>query len=440
MKRIFACLICVVLLFSAAPSVFAAGSASLSGPSVVRAGDTITLSFTAGGGIYGGSGVISYDSSQLTLQSYSQSIGGSWAVEFNGNNFVFYDNSMASPIISSATIFQAVFTVNSSLAAGTGISVTASGVTLSDGKQDTQIGSRTYSATIAPPLSGNCNLASLTVSNATISPAFSPSVTKYSVSVPYSVSSLAITATAEDANAKVSVNNPTLTAASTTNVTITVTAENGATKTYTISAKRAQDPNYVKSSNANLGSLSVEGYSLSPAFSADVTQYYIWLPYETETITIDSKAESGKASVAVSEYAELTPGEGTDIAVTVTAEDGTQLSYTITAFRAPAHEDVEAFLEKVAAPVPEPTEPPTEPATEPTTEPTTAPTTEPATQPPTEPAPQDASGNGSLLVVYILGGLLCAAVGAAAAILVMTLLAKKRKAADDAPAENTDSL
>ena len=30
----------------------------MSGPSVVRAGDTITLSFSAGGGIYGGSGSV----------------------------------------------------------------------------------------------------------------------------------------------------------------------------------------------------------------------------------------------------------------------------------------------------------------------------------------------------------------------------------------------
>ena len=123
-------LIVAVLLVSLAPAAFAAGSASMSGPAVVRAGDTITVSFVAGGGILGGSGSVSYDASKLTLKGYTQIIGGSWAVEFSGDNFVFYDNSMASPINGSTTIFTATFTVNAGLATGTAISVTASGVTL----------------------------------------------------------------------------------------------------------------------------------------------------------------------------------------------------------------------------------------------------------------------------------------------------------------------
>ena len=185
-------MIVFAFVFSMVPAAFAAGSASLTGPSVVRAGDTITLSFSAGGGIYGGSGSVSFDSSQLTLQGYSQSVGGSWAVEFNGNNFVFYDNSMASPINGSTVIFTATFTVNSGLTTGTGISVTASGVTLSDGEQDMNAGSPTYSATIAEPLSDNCDLASLAVNNATIYPDFSPNVTEYSASVPYEISDLSL--------------------------------------------------------------------------------------------------------------------------------------------------------------------------------------------------------------------------------------------------------
>ena len=97
---------------------YAAGSASLSGPGTVRAGDTITLNFSAGGGIHGGNGSISYDSSQLTLQGYSGALGAPWAVEFSGNNFVFYDNSMESPINGTQTIFTASFQVSSSVKPG----------------------------------------------------------------------------------------------------------------------------------------------------------------------------------------------------------------------------------------------------------------------------------------------------------------------------------
>ncbi len=409
MRKIVSCFVLISLIFCMAIGVSAAGSASMSGPSTVRAGDTITVTFYAGGGIYGGSGSVSYDSSVLTLQGYSATKGGTWAVEFNGNNFVFYDNSMKNPIEGSASIFKATFKVSSSVEPGTSISVTASGVTLSDGQSDFGVGSRTYSTTIAKPLSDNCTLSSMTVSGATISPAFSPSVTSYSASVPFTTSSISVSATAEDNAAKVSVSNPSLTPGATTNVRVTVTAENGATKTYTISVARAQDPNYVESNNNNLGSLSVEGYALSPAFSADVTQYYVWLPYETETVCISASAADGKAFSSVGTVDSMTPGVGTDIPVTVTAEDGSQKVYTVTVVRAPAHEDVEEYLIGVREPAP--TEPVTEPVTEPEQE------TEPETQPQIQPVPEEpVFGLGMLIAT----GIICAALGAAIVAIVYT--------------------
>lgn len=425
MKKLTILLVCVLLLVMLTPCVHAAGSAYMSGPNTVRAGDTITVSFVAGGGILGGSGAVSYDPAQLTLQGYSQSIGGSWAVEFNGNNFVFYDNNMNSPIEGSATIFTASFTVNADLEAGTNISVSATGVTLSDGAADTYVGTCTYSVQLAPPLSGNCQLGELTVSNATISPAFSPDVTQYAASVPFATSSLQISATAADSKATVDVGSTGLTPGGTTYISITVTAENGTTKEYTIQVTRAADPNYVKSSNADLKSLAVEGFVLSPAFAADVTQYYVWLPYEQSTIAVNAATADSKASVAVANVEELTPAQGTDIAVTVTAEDGSTKVYTLTAFRAPAHEDTDAFLngERQEEPV-EPTEPVTEPPTEAPTEPVTEPSTEPEPTVPSVPQePQDSTKP----VVLIVTGCICLVCGAGIGVLVCLLLGKKRK-------------
>ena len=387
MKKIFSLLLTIALLLAAVPSVFAAGNAGWNGPSEVRAGDTITLTFYAGGGIYGGSGTVSYDPNQLTLKGYTQSIGGSWALEWGGNSFIFYDNSMASPITGSSSIFQATFVVNANVPVGTQIKVSATGVTLSDGQQDSSIGTVSYSAAIAEPLSDNCNLATLTVTGATISPAFAPSVTSYTATVPFETANLGITATAEDDGATVTVSNPTLTPNATTSIQITVTAENGTKKVYTISVFRAQDPNYVPSSNADLKSLSVSGYSLSPAFSPDVTQYYVWLPYETDSVSISAAVADEKATLTIGNSTDLTPGARRDIAVTVTAEDETQKVYTVTVVRAPAHDQVEDYLSgRVVAPDPEPTTPPetqpdpqpeTQPApeaTEPSVTPTTAPT------------------------------------------------------------------
>ena len=430
LKKLLSLLLVLMLLVSAVPSVHAAGSASMTGPSTVRAGDTITVSFSAGGGILGGSGSVSFDSSQLTLQSYTQKIGGSWVVEFSGNNFVFYDNSMASPIDSKKVIFTATFKVNSGVAEGTAITVQAKGVTLSDGKQDMSAGSPSYKVTVAPPLSGNCNLASLSVSDGKLSPAFSAGQTEYSVSVPYSVSPLKVSAEAEHAGAEVSVGKTNLEAGETTKVKITVTAENGTTKTYTIKAFRAQDPNYVESDNANLKELTVTDYALSPAFSPEVTQYYVWVPYEVETVALSAEKDHKKAKLSTSEPDALLPGQGNDFTYTVTAENGDVQVYTVTVVRAPVHEDAAILLDRWKEPIEEPTEPPTEPETEPTTEPTTVPTTvpetEPETVPPTEaPVEEPVQEESSLLIMV---GILSALGGAAITAIVCVIIYKKKKA------------
>lgn len=412
MKRSLCLLLVVVMLVGLAPAVMAAGSAYMSGPDVVRAGDTIKVSFAAGGGIYGGSGTLSYDSSILTLQGCSAAIGGSWAVEFNGNKFVFYDNSMSSPI-NNSVIFTATFLVSASVAEGTKISVSASGVTLSDGDKDMPMGTVTYSTTIAKPLSTDCSLAAMTVSNAKISPAFSPDVLNYSASVPFTTSSLKVDAKAAHSGAKVKVENTALAAGNTTSVKVTVTAESGATKTYVIRVTRAQDPNYVPSDNADLKTLSVDGYTLSPVFAPEQTQYYVWLPYEAESVTVKATVADKKAKLEIGKLSELIPGQGNDVLVTVTAENGDKQVYTVTVVRAPAHDKVKDFLMGTPEPtqptVPE-TEPTEEPTVEPTTEPTVAPTTVPATQPATDPT-EPMTGTQTLGPVLTLPLLLAIAAG-----------------------------
>ena len=410
MKKFFAYTLIVLLLATQVPTVWAAGSASVKGPGTVRAGDTITVSFSAGGGIYGGSGTVSFDSSQLTLKKYSGSLSGSWKVEFNGNKFVFYDNDMSSPISGSKTIFKASFTVNKNLEPGTKISVSVGSIKVTDGSKDTGLGTKTYSATIAPPLSGNCKLASLTVSNANISPAFSTGTTSYTASVPFTTSSLKVSAKAEDPDAKVTIKNTKLTAGATTTVSITVKAPNGATKTYTIKVKRAQDPNYVPSSNAKLKQLSVKDFMLSPAFSQDVQQYYVWLPYEVDQISLEAAAEDKKAEVKIGKAENLEAGKATDIPVTVTAEDEkTRITYTVTAIRAPAPSDMAALLNPQTT---EPTEEPTEESTAPT---------EPAYT-----APIDIRTDTMMIIYLIGGGILCLAKGVALGIGIKILADKKK--------------
>ncbi len=394
---LLACFLLSVLTFPAQ----AAGSASLSGPNTVRAGDTIQVSFSAGGGIYGGNGSISYNSEQVTLQSAKSSLSSPWDVSFSGNRFLFYNDAMSGTLDSSTRIFTLTFQVSDSLAPGTQVSISVNNVTLSDGNSDTSIGSRTYSFTVAPPLSGNAKLEQLTVANATLTPGFSPDVTSYSAKIPFTTSSLNISAQAAHSGAKVSVSDTYVPAGGSRDITITVTAENGATKVYIIHTSREQDPNYVPSGDSSLKHLTVEGYALSPYFSPDALSYAVYLPYEADGIRILAEANDPKASVSIPVAEDIPVGESV-IQVTVTAENKDVRAYSITVFRA------EPFPPET---VPETTPPPdTTPAPTTSAAPTVAPTTPPV---PTEaPAVQD--GNASALnqaLPMVICGFVCFLLG-----------------------------
>ncbi len=78
-------------------------------------------------------------------------------------------------------------------------------------------------------------LASLSISPGTLSPAFSPDVTKYTVNVGEDVNELVVSAAPADSKATVSVSGNKKLKAGTNRVKVTVTAQSGDKKTYTIS-------------------------------------------------------------------------------------------------------------------------------------------------------------------------------------------------------------
>lgn len=373
-------------------------SVSLTGPGSVRAGDTVTVTLNATGyNIYGVSGVLSYDSSQLTLVSTQAVMGSAWAVEFNGNHFVAYDNNLSTPVRGTAALFTLTFRVGD-VKSGTAITVSCDNVVVSDGAVDTKLGTVSYSVTAADPVSADNSLQALTVNNATISPAFDPDVTSYTAYVAYATQRLDISVTPA-AKATVNVSSPNLTPGGTTKVTVTVTAENGESKVYTINTFRAQDPNYVKSSNNNLSSIKVQGFLLSPVFDTKVTEYVVWLPYETESVSVSATAADYKASVRIEGGKDLTAGADNEIKVICVAEDGTEKVYTVIAKRAAAHGSTE-----LTEPSTEPTEPPTQPS-------------DPAPTQPQEPADTE-KANGIPWWVLLIVGIMCLAGGIAAGVFV----------------------
>lgn len=150
MKRALSLVFFLAVLFLPVTASAAGMQAQLSGPDTVRAGDTITLTFSLNGsGIYGVSGALSYDSSQVTLTGTGQLISGDWQVEFHENSFLAYDNTLAAPINGSAQLFSVTFQVSGSLAPGTVVSISCAGVTASDGLSDADCGTVSYNTVLA---------------------------------------------------------------------------------------------------------------------------------------------------------------------------------------------------------------------------------------------------------------------------------------------------
>lgn len=342
MKKIFQygllAIISIVCVLYSASNVWAAG-ASLTGPGTVRAGDTITLSFNiSDSGKYGVEGTLSYDSNVVSLSSSSISYKG-WKLESNGNSLIMYDDAMSNPISGNKTVATLVFKVKSNVAAGTKVNISVNNIVATDGSNESNLGSATYSTTIAAPLSGNANLSALSVNGATLTPAFAPGTTSYDIGeVDFSVSKLDINYTAEDGKSKVSVSDNSLDVGKNT-VTVTVKAENGTTKSYKISVTRKQDPNYVASNNAALSGLTVSAGQVSPAFSEGNKDYVVYLPNEAVGTTyIASGTMSDAKAIGVTEGSVVLVEGNNEVKVVGTAEDGSTSEYKVTVVVMPKYE------------------------------------------------------------------------------------------------------
>ena len=122
----------------------------------------------------------------------------------------------------------------------------------------------------APGKSGNNALSALTVSAGTLTPAFDPAVTEYTLSLPQGTEKLTLTATPSDSNATVQGDGELTLRAGENTLPLVVTAENGDTKTYTVTAKVAQAPTlFLSFSGAKLGVVKdVEGVTPPTGFTA----------------------------------------------------------------------------------------------------------------------------------------------------------------------------
>ncbi|TKB66853.1 MAG: cadherin-like beta sandwich domain-containing protein [Nitrospira sp.] len=191
---------------------------------------------------------------------------------------------------------------------------------------------------------GNNNLRILTVSPGTLTPSFDEGLLTYTVDVANNVGTINVTPTPDDSTATMTVNgqaigsgqsrtvslNP---AGQDTNVPIVVTAQNGNAKSYLITVSRGV------SSNNTLQSLTVSPGTLNPTFSANRTSYTVNVASTVTSVTVTPRVQDGTASMTVNgqpstsgqaQTIQLGPaGSNTSVIIIVTAQNGTQRTYTV---------------------------------------------------------------------------------------------------------------
>lgn len=185
--------------------------------------------------------------------------------------------------------------------------------------------------------SSEASLSSLTVSASSgtpaLSPAFSPGIYAYGITVPNGVTSVTLAATPTDSSAAVTGTGEYsgLTVGVNPVRTITVTAADGTTvKTYSLTVTRAAQG---ASTDATLTSLGLSSGTLSPAFTPGTTAYSAAVDWNVEEITLTAAAAHGGATLSGTGVKKLSVGTNT-LTLTVTAEAGNTVAYVITLTRA----------------------------------------------------------------------------------------------------------
>ena len=321
----------LLIAVSALPRTAYAEGASLSGSSSVQPGNSVTLTLSVDRKIYGLTADLNCGEG-VTFTNYACSVSG-WMILVNKNQFTVVGTDSASGGVITVTL-----KVASDAQPGAALSAKFENIVVSDGEKNFQLGTASWSGSVGAAPSDNCSLSAIMCGNFTLSPAFSPDTTYYTTKVPYSVSKLSLDYNRADKGQKVSISGTEL-AVGVNTVTLKVTAANGKTKSYVIEATREQDPNYKPSTDASLSELTVEGVSLSPAFSSTVTDYIVYVPFETKTVKLAAAANDSKAHGigGTGEVAIEKEGDNA-LVVTCTAEDRvTKKEYTVHVLRMPQY-------------------------------------------------------------------------------------------------------
>lgn len=210
----------------------AAGSTVAFNKSSLTIGEqlTATFSFNAGDAMYAVEGYVVYDPTVISFVSGSDC------------NKITDGKIKIVKALEGKNSYSASMTFSTLKAGSSTISLTD--VIYVAGDSELSMSGASASVTIKDPSaqkSSNANLSSLKLSAGTLSPAFSPSVTTYNVTIPYDKEELVLSVTTEDPNATCVVEGTKLMKVGANKRVVVVTAGNGAQKRYTINVIRLDE-------------------------------------------------------------------------------------------------------------------------------------------------------------------------------------------------------
>ena len=160
------------------------------------------------------------------------------------------------------------------------------------------------------------NLEVVADTDGTLSPSFNPDVTEYTYTSDPDEDEVTINVTLPDGATVSGIEDP-FNPQNGEDAVILVTAEDGTITTYIVHVERG------KATNADLDELDVVGYTLSPDFDKDETEYNVTVPADVDSVVITAHAaDAPRANVEGTGSKDVNSGANR-FPVTVTADDGT---------------------------------------------------------------------------------------------------------------------
>jgi hypothetical protein len=306
----------------------------LTAPELIRVGDTVELTFSCNAKeIRAVQGSLIYNPAVLTYVS-SETVPDDWSFTFleeEGKLKYLGLSTENRGVTGKTALFTATFRIHEDVSTESDLLFTASDATAYDGHSEITLEGGDFTFPVIRALSDECTLTELSIAGGNLSPAFSPEIKEYSVTLPYTAHRADISATACQYG-KLKYSSRDLSIGENV-ITVTVISETGLQQVYTIHVTRAADPNYVPSTDNRVLKLNLSDAMLFPAFSPEITEYTVYLVQGYDVFLTPTAAPNAVAdglfirAVPAPDSDADAPTAGT-YTIICYAEDGTPRTYT----------------------------------------------------------------------------------------------------------------